>query len=162
MADEPAPPSAAPPASDVLTLDIGRAADAIWCSRRCARFAEQVGFRDAALWEISIAVSELVTNVLKFAGTGVITVTALSAPKRGIEVVVEDSGPGIQDIEQVVIDGYSEGRLLSQDKWPQRRRGLGAGLGAVHRLMNEVEISNRPDRGARVVARKWIGVEKKR
>ena len=140
-------------------MDIRRDADSIWCSRRCARFAEKQGFRDTTLWEISIAVSELVTNVIKYAGQGVLSISSLAPPTVGVEVVVEDAGPGIQDIDQVVIDGFSEGRMLGPDTRPDERRGLGAGLGAVHRLMDEVEISNKPDRGARVVARKWLQQE---
>jgi serine/threonine-protein kinase RsbT len=145
-----------------LAMDIRRAADSIWCSRRCAHFGQLVGFRDTALWEISIAVSELVANVIKYAGQGVITIEVLNEPGVGVEIVVEDEGPGIQDIDLAVIDGYSEGRMLEPDVRRDERRGLGSGLGAVHRLMDEVEISNKPDRGARVVARKWIAKAKKR
>jgi serine/threonine-protein kinase RsbT len=139
-----------------IAMDIRRGADSIWCSRRCARFAERLGFRDAALWEISIAVSELVTNVIKYAGSGSLRITALEQPVTGVEIEVEDEGPGIQDIDLVVNDGFSEGRMLDPDIKRGDRRGLGAGLGAVHRLMDEVEIANKPDRGARVVARKWL------
>jgi serine/threonine-protein kinase RsbT len=138
------------------TMDISRDIDAIWCSRRCARFAEAVGFADAALWEISIAVSELVTNVLNYAGRGRITIRQLVAPKPGVEITVEDEGPGIEDVERVVVDGYSEGRGDQPDQSGPRRRGLGAGLGAVHRLMDQVTIENRPTGGVRVVASKLL------
>lgn len=150
--------SSVPPVGDEpeLSMDIRRAVDSIWCSRRCARFAERLGFRDAALWEISIAVSELVTNVIKYASRGTLRISAVEQPRIGVELEVDDEGPGIQDIDQVLIDGFSEGRMLGPDVRPEERRGLGAGLGAVHRLMDEVEISNKPDRGARVVARKWL------
>jgi serine/threonine-protein kinase RsbT len=144
-----------------LSMEISRRADSILCSRRSARLAEQLGFRDVALWEISIAVSELVTNVIKHAGKGALTATALSQPEPGIEILVEDEGPGIVDIEAVVVDGYSEGKLITWDG-VRRRRGLGAGLGAVHRLMDEVEICNRPEGGVRVVARKYLTRTKRR
>jgi len=149
--------SAPPDGEDTeLSMEIRRVADSIWCSRRCARFAEERGFRDVALWEISIAVSELVTNVIKYAGEGVLRISAVENPTVGIEIAVEDEGPGIEDIEQVVVDGFSEGRMLGPDTHPEERRGLGSGLGAVHRLMDQVEIANKLDRGARVVARKWL------
>lgn len=158
MSDRPQQP--APLVGASCAMDIRRAADSIWCSRRCARLAEEAGFRDAALWEISIAVSELVTNVIKYAGKGTLILRRLDAPKPGIEIEVEDEGPGIHDVGQAVIDGYSQGRMLDRDERSRGRRGLGAGLGAVHRLMDEVEIANRPEGGARVVARKFLATDK--
>ena len=145
--DEPHPESQA--------MDISRDNDSIWCSRRCAQFAEAAGFGKTALWEIAIAVSELVTNVLKYAGRGQITIRRIAEPTPGIEISVEDEGPGIEDPAQVVVDGYSEWRGGTPRPEGQRR-SLGAGLGAVHRLMDQVQIDNRTEGGARVVARKLL------
>ena len=156
--------STVPPAAESpkLSMDIRRAADSIWCSHRCAYFAQQMGFSPTAQWEITIAVSELVANVAQYAGEGVISIEKVSEPRDGVEIVVEDEGPGIPDIDLAKIDGFSEGRMLDPDSRHGGRRGLGSGLGAVHRLMDEVEIANRPERGARVVARKWIEPDEKR
>ncbi len=133
---------------------ISRDSDAIWCSRQATVLAQDVGFDSTAIWEIAISVSELVTNVLKYAGKGTISLLRLEEPKvDGIEIIVEDEGPGIADIESAITDGYSEGRN-AQDIPIADRRGLGSGLGAVQRLMDDVRIENRPEGGVKVTARK--------
>ena len=144
--------------SDASTkrLEISREIDAIWCSREAAKFAADAGFSSNETWKIAITVSELTTNVLKFARTGTITLCRIQSPRPGIELIVEDQGPGIDDIETAVMDGYSEGRFLTDDQWILARSGLGAGLGAVRRLMDRVEIENKPEGGVRVTASKWL------
>lgn len=136
-------------------LKISHESDRIWCASRCMRFAAEAGFAEPALSQIGIAVSELVTNVLKFAGTGTLSLRRIAEPRPGIEVTVEDNGPGIADIEASLIDGYSEGRFLSPDDPITARRGIGAGLGAVKRLIDVVSITNKPTGGVKVTIRKW-------
>lgn len=143
-------------AEPTCTLRISRNSDSIWVSRECARYAKRIGFQNGELWDIAIAVSELVTNVSKFAGTGTVTICWLRCPRKGIEMVVEDRGPGIEDIEAASEDGFSEGRKLDENVPLSERRGLGAGLGAVHRLMDDVIIENRASGGVRVIVRKWL------
>jgi len=130
---------------------ISREIDSIWCSRKCARFAKEMGFCENDIWELCIATSELVTNVLKYAGTGKLSFSATDSQVPELEIVVEDDGPGISDIPQAVTDGISEGIDVSERPDPRTRRGLGAGLGAVHRLMDSVDIQNRHPRGTKVV-----------
>ncbi len=133
---------------------ISRDSDAIWCSRQATVLAQDMGFDTTAIWEIAISVSELVTNVLKYAGTGSISIRRLEEQQvAGIEIIVEDEGPGIADIESAIADGYTEGRN-AQDIPIADRRGLGSGLGAVQRLMDDVRIENRTAGGVKVTARK--------
>ncbi len=66
-----------------------------------------------------------------------------AAGRRGVELVADDDGPGIADIAQAMVEGYSSGG------------GLGCGLPGVQRLMDEFSIESMPGRGTRVVARKW-------
>ena len=139
-----------------LSVRIVGEADALWCGRRCAALAAAIGFEGRALAEIAIVVSELVTNALKFAGGGVVGARRITAPRLGIEISVEDHGPGIEDPIAARVDGYSEGHLLEPEDYAHRTRGLGAGLGAVTRLMDEVVIESPPGGGARVVARKLL------
>ena len=83
----------------------------------------------------------------------------LTHPRRGAQVVVVDNGPGIEDFDASLQDGYSEGRLLSEEEpgtGTGSRRGLGSGLGAVKRLMDELTAESPPDGGLKIVARKWL------
>ncbi|MCD6498664.1 MAG: ATP-binding protein [Deltaproteobacteria bacterium] len=130
--------------------------DVTWCSHEAMRFAKNMGFDDNAVWSIGIAVSELVSNVLKFAGHGGLTVRRILTPKIGLELVVEDDGPGIDDPQAAVVDGYSEGMYLSDQDPVVPRRGLGSGLGAARRLLAEIIIELRPQGGTKIVGHKWL------
>ncbi len=139
-----------------LTLTIREDVDVYWCGGECQRFARAMGFEDRDLWELSIVVRELATNVVKFAGGGQLTLRRIKETRPGIEIVMEDEGPGIEDVEAAQQDGYSEGRLLVDSDCSVPRRGLGSGLGAVKRLMDITVIENRKDKGVRIVARRWL------
>ncbi len=138
-----------------LILDVRRAVDHILSRSKCLRFAQSLGYSNRSCWEIALAASELVSNVLKHAGAGRLTIRTIKVPQAGLEVRTEDCGPGITDPERALQDGYSEGRFLTPDVASGDRRGLGCGLGAVKRLMDAVSIGSRPQGGAIVVARKW-------
>jgi serine/threonine-protein kinase RsbT len=136
--------------------------DSIWVSAQAHRYARQLGFDRQALGEISIVVAELVSNVVKFAGKGDLTLRKVSEPAPGLSVVVEDRGPGIDDASEAVRDGYSEGKMIDPDEIAMRpRRGLGTGLGAVRRLTDVLQIEKRPGGGTRIVAYKATTRRKK-
>ena len=61
----------------------------------------------------------------------------------GVELTLEDNGPGITDIEQAMQEGYTTSG------------GLGLGLPGTKRLMDEFEIASEVGRGTRVTVRKW-------
>jgi len=61
----------------------------------------------------------------------------------GLEIVSLDEGPGIEDINLALKDGYST------------NGGLGGGLGGVRRMMDEFEIESTPGKGTRIAARIW-------
>jgi serine/threonine-protein kinase RsbT len=138
------------------SVTIAQESDSIWCSRGCLALARTLGFNRQQAWEISIAVSELVTNIVKHATKGMLYVFEISGERNGLEIVAEDSGPGIADITFALADGYSRGRFASCDNPLRDRRGLGTGLGAVSRMMDEVRIENREAGGTRVAASKWL------
>jgi serine/threonine-protein kinase RsbT len=130
--------------------------DAIWCGALTMRFAKAAGFGEQGQWAAAITVEELVTNAVKHAGGGTLYLERLHEPSAGMAVVVEDNGPGIADVSRALEDGYSRGRFITPDDTPADRTGLGSGLGAVRRLMDEVLVENKPQGGLRVTARKYI------
>jgi serine/threonine-protein kinase RsbT len=114
-------------------------------ARRAARdLATAVGFDRVAAEEVALAASELATNLLRYARGGEVRLGRLSQPARaGLQLESHDAGPGIEDLDRAMRDGYSSGG------------GLGHGLPAVRRLVDEFDISSGPA-GTRVVARKWL------
>jgi len=107
--------------------------------------ARELGFGLADQTRITTAVSELARNIYLYAKTGRVLIKALSDnAKKGIEIIAEDQGPGIPDIEMAMQDGYS------------MNNGLGQGLPGAKRLMDEFEIKSEVGKGTTVVIRKWL------
>jgi serine/threonine-protein kinase RsbT len=108
--------------------------------------ATQIGFGVTDVTRIVTSASELARNVFLYAGSGEMQWCLLNGGgKTGIELVFEDSGPGIADIEQVMESGYTTSR------------GMGMGLPGSRRLMGEMEIESELGKGTRVTVRKWLG-----
>ena len=118
-----------------VPVDIDRARREVRASARTC------GFDRVDTERLMLAVSELATNLLRYARDGVIVITLLDdAMGGGIQVESHDRGPGIPDIARALEDGFSTGG------------GLGSGLPAVRRLLDDFEIMSGPD-GTRVTAR---------
>jgi serine/threonine-protein kinase RsbT len=92
---------------------------------------------------VALAVSELATNLVRYALRGEIDVIPLNDQRgAGIEIRSRDHGPGIADVDEALSDGFSTAG------------GLGSGLGSVQRLMDEFELTTGLT-GTSVVCRKW-------
>lgn len=120
-------------------------------ARRAAfLMATDWGLNRTAAYYVATAVSELATNMLFHAGGGEIRLNAIEQPNRvGIEVIAQDWGPGITDVELALSDGFTTAG------------GLGCGLPGAKRLMDELEIQSEPGQGTRILARKWKSLHHK-
>ena len=108
-------------------------------------YSREAGFDETPSRMIATAVSELVRNILKYAGSGEIRLRRVKEPSRhGIEIEAIDQGPGIVDCEAAMLDHVSSAGTL------------GLGLPGVKRLMDEFLLESTPGEGTRVTARKWI------
>lgn len=109
------------------------------------RLAAQIGFQGVDLVVIATAISEVARNIISYATSGAIEVTAVQdGRRRGIEIVARDQGPGIPDIELAMQDGYSTGS------------GLGLGLPGCRRLVDDFSIASTVGAGTTVTMRKWV------
>jgi serine/threonine-protein kinase RsbT len=88
-------------------------------------------------------VSEVCRNIVRFAGSGEVVVELLDSPRRGLQVVARDAGPGIDDVDAAMADGFST------------YGGLGLGLPGVRRLMDEFAVASEPGHGTTVTMTKW-------
>ena len=114
-----------------------------------ARGAGRDMCRDLGLSEINqvkvaTAISELARNIFHYAKTGNILLTRLGAPRPGIEILATDKGPGIPDLKLVLSGSYKS------------RTGMGKGLLGARRLVDFFEVDSAPDRGTRVLLRKFV------
>jgi serine/threonine-protein kinase RsbT len=107
-------------------------------------WAIEIGFRLVDQTKLVTAASELARNAIDHGGGGTVLFESLNdGARRGLRLTFEDSGPGIEDIDRALRDGYTTGG------------GLGLGLGGARRLVNEFEISSAPGKGTRVTITRW-------
>ena len=124
-------------------LAVASQADAERARQAGRSLARQLGFGPADAERVALTVSELATNLARYARGGEIVLSAVDGPRgRGLQVESHDAGPGISDLSRALEDNYSTGG------------GLGCGLPAARRLVDEFEILSGPE-GTRIVARTW-------
>ena len=119
--------------------------DRFWCAREARRFARDVGFGERAQWEIAIVVAELVSNAVRYAGSGTVTLRRACGPRAGMEIVVADSGAGTEPLAPAPPPGSAEAR-----------RGLGLGLRTVRCLTDSVTIEAAAQGGTVVTASRYL------
>ena len=125
-------------------LPIRSESDIVTTRRTVREVAQGLGFGITDVTRIVTATSELARNVVLYAGSGVIRWRQVGiSGKVGVELTLEDNGPGIADIEQVMQEGYTTSG------------GLGLGLPGTKRLMDEFEIASEVGKGTRITVRKW-------
>ena len=124
------------PATLMLPLEqvaVSRGGDIVVARSATRQIASQIGFGVADQTRLATAVSELARNALQYGGGGVCEIRDESTEQElRIQVIVEDHGQGIADVELAMRDGYSSGG------------GLGAGLPGTKRLMDDFSIDSRP------------------
>jgi anti-sigma regulatory factor (Ser/Thr protein kinase) len=131
--------------SPALGIEVRHQSGVAEARRAGKTMAATLGFLPIACEEIALVVTELATNLIKHASGGTLNLTPLSADGGvGLEIESLDDGPGIADVEQALADRFSTAG------------SRGTGLGAVNRLMDELDIASRPGAGTRVVCRRWL------
>ena len=94
--------------------------------------------------KIITAASELARNTLDYGGGGEVTIEPVqNGGRRGVRLTFADHGPGIEDIDQALTDGFTTGG------------GLGLGLSGARRLCNEFSIHSVVGEGTRIVIARW-------
>jgi serine/threonine-protein kinase RsbT len=126
------------------TLDIRTSADVVAVRQATRALAERVGFSLVDLTKLVTAASELARNTIDYGGGGSVQLEAVeNGIRRGVRLVFEDQGPGIQDVTLALKDGYTSGN------------GLGLGLGGARRLVNDFTIESAPGAGTKVMIARW-------
>ena len=112
--------------------------------RLVLEWSTRLEFSSLERTKLVTAASELGRNTLVHGLGGAMTMSELRKDARvGLQLLFEDSGPGIADIAQAMTDGYSSAK------------SLGLGLGGARRLVNEFDIASEPGQGTRVMVRQW-------
>jgi anti-sigma regulatory factor (Ser/Thr protein kinase) len=106
----------------------------------------QLGFDAEVIRRVSIAMCEGEINMVIHAGGGVAEVVV---SESYIDIILEDHGPGIKDIDQAMQPGYS----TSTEQI--RSLGFGAGMGLPNMKKNtdSMEITTKIGVGTRIAMR---------
>jgi len=126
------------------TLNIALEEDIVRVRQSTRKLAIECGFSLVDQTKMVTAASELARNTFVFGGGGKVTMEVIQDGNRaGLRLTFEDRGPGIEDLEQALSDGYTSGG------------GLGLGLGGSKRLVNEFELRSKVGEGTTVVITRW-------
>lgn len=120
----------------VVTSDVS-----VYVARSLIRaYAPPLGFSPTACAELVIVVSELASNIVKYGARGKIEVGAVNDEMRGVGIrIVASDETGMFDLETAVPDGHDAHGKLDPFRL-YGRKGIGAGLGAIVRLSDAVEM----------------------
>ena len=123
---------------------IERETDIVTARQSGRELAAGCGFSSTDQTLIALAISELARNIVVYAERGEIVMSTALGDRPGIEIIARDHGPGIQDVDLALRDGYST------------TKSLGLGLPGTRRVMDEFEIDSGPGKGTTVTVRKWV------
>jgi serine/threonine-protein kinase RsbT len=133
------------PVADDVRVAIRTDADVVTARQEARTMGAGLGFSSTDLTLLATAISEVARNITTYAGEGEVLLRVLNdgGGRHGIEVVASDRGPGIEDVELAMQDGYTSGN------------GLGLGLPGTRRLVDEFELQTEPGQGTSIRLVKW-------
>ncbi len=106
----------------------------------------QLGLPPETIRRVSIAMYEGEINMVIHAGGGHAEVRV---DEKAIEIILEDKGPGIADIEQAMQAGFS----TAPDNIRSLGFGAGMGLPNMKRYTDHMEIESEVGKGTRITMR---------
>ena len=108
-----------------MKLNIRNERDVSFSMSQAKSYSTKLGFSAIKSIEISTIVSELAYNIIKYTSGGFIE---LHENSKGIQIIAQDSGNGIKNIEKALHEGYSSSGTL------------GLGIPGIIRLSNEFDV----------------------
>jgi serine/threonine-protein kinase RsbT len=127
-----------------VRVPIQREADIVAARQAGRQLAAQLGFSTTDQTLIATAISEVARNIVVYAVKGEIVLTRAEDTGRvGIQVQAIDEGPGIDNKDLAMRDGFST------------KNSLGLGLPGARRLMDDFALDSEVGRGTTVTMKKW-------
>jgi serine/threonine-protein kinase RsbT len=128
-----------------LAIPIESDADVVTARQRARQLAGQIELSSTDQTLLATAISEVARNITAYAQRGEVLLRVIhdNNGRSGVRVIARDDGPGIENIELALQDGYTSGT------------GLGLGLPGARRLVDDFAIESRPGQGTKVTLVKW-------
>lgn len=118
--------------------------DITLCRQAVRLLVQHLRFSLVDQTKLVTAASELSRNTVAYGGGGEMLWERLTEGTRlGLRLHFRDRGPGIADVEQAMLDGWTSGG------------GMGLGLPGSKRLVNEFHIESAIGAGTRVSIARW-------
>lgn len=126
------------------TVPILNSSDVVLARQKVRQWAQELSFTLVDQTKLVTAASELARNTLDHGKGGQMVIDVVeNLSKTGLQLVFEDQGPGIPDIQAALRDGFTTGG------------GMGLGLGGSKRLVNDFDIQSGPGQGTRITVVRW-------
>jgi serine/threonine-protein kinase RsbT len=127
-----------------VRIAIQREADIVLARQAGRQLAAQLGFSTTDQTLIATAISEVARNIVVYANRGEVVLARLEEGTRiGVQVIATDEGPGIDNKDLALRDGYST------------KNSLGLGLPGARRLMDDFVLESEVGKGTTVTMKKW-------
>jgi serine/threonine-protein kinase RsbT len=119
--------------------------DVVTARQRARELAAGLDLTSTDQTLLATAISEIARNITTYATRGEVLLSIVrdNGGREGIRVIARDQGPGIEDLDRALQDGYTSGS------------GLGLGLPGARRLVDEFDIESAPSEGTTVTLVKW-------
>jgi serine/threonine-protein kinase RsbT len=120
-------------------------ADVVTARQQARAMASKLELTSTDQTLLATAISEVARNITAYAKRGEVLLTIVRDDhgRHGIRVIARDDGPGIENVELALQDGFTSGA------------GLGLGLPGARRLVDEFHIETAPGRGTKVTLVMW-------
>lgn len=126
------------------TIPIQNSSDVVLARQKVRQWAQELRFTLVDQTKLVTAASELARNTLDHGKGGHMIIDVVeNLARTGLQLVFEDRGPGIPDIQAALRDGFTTGT------------GMGLGLGGSRRLVSDFEIQSQPGQGTRITVVRW-------
>jgi serine/threonine-protein kinase RsbT len=128
--------------TETLTLTLEQ--DVVLARQLVRRVTQELGFGLVDQTKIVTATSELARNAVIHGLGGTLVCELLTdGVRNGLRLHFVDQGPGIQNLELAMTDGWTSGQ------------GMGLGLSGARRLVNDFAITSAPGQGTTVTICRW-------
>lgn len=125
-------------------ISVSTEQDTIMVRKRIQEMAVKVGLGLVDQTKLITAASELFRNMLRYANGGKVTVQVVSDMVRnGVQIIFADTGPGIEDIDLAMKEGYSTGK------------SFGLGLAGSKKLVDIFKLKSVMGKGTTITITKW-------
>ncbi|MGH8161981.1 MAG: anti-sigma regulatory factor [Gammaproteobacteria bacterium] len=129
----------------IRRIRIATISDIVTARQYGRELAHRYGSSETQATLIATVISELSRNIVLYAQGGTISLSTTNGTQgTGVVIGANDNGPGIPNIDRVMMGGYSTSG------------GLGLGICGVRRIADEFLIDTQVGKGTKITVTKWL------